>query len=99
MERKEKNTEKTGNATRMETKKWEAWTTGRKKLLECWDVTRETTRDARKRHDRRRKIGALHHFSASAVAREGPCEGARGCLLMAARGVAVENRIARSKST
>ena len=32
-----------------------------------------------------RKMGALHHFSASAVAREGPCEGARGCLLMVAR--------------
>ena len=29
----------------------------------------------------RRKMGALHHFSASAVAREGSCEGARGCLL------------------
>ena len=27
------------------------------------------------------EMGALHHFSASAVAREGPCEGARGCLL------------------
>ena len=32
------------------------------------------------------KMGALHHFSASAVAREGTCEGARGCLLMVARG-------------
>ena len=34
----------------------------------------------------RRKMGALHHFSASAVAREGTCEGARGCLLMVAQG-------------
>ena len=36
----------------------------------------------KKKKKRRRKMGALHHFSASAVAREGSCEGARGCLLM-----------------
>ena len=36
----------------------------------------------KKKKERRRKMGALHHFSASAVAREGSCEGARGCLLM-----------------
>ena len=69
----------------METKKWGTWTTGRKKMLECWNVTREKKQNVRKRKDRRRKMGALHHFSASAVAREGPCEGARECLLMVAR--------------
>ena len=36
----------------------------------------------KKKKERRRKMGALHHFSASAVAREGSCEGARGCLLI-----------------
>ena len=36
----------------------------------------------KKKEERRRKMGALHHFSASAVAREGSCEGARGCRLM-----------------
>ena len=36
----------------------------------------------KKKKKRRRKMGALHHFSASAVAREGSCEGARGCLLI-----------------
>ena len=54
-------------------------------------IRKGETRQLEKEHrteegnGRRRKMGALHHFSASAVAREGPCEGARGCLLMVAR--------------